>query len=58
MTEGDITHEKMSAVNGQRLVNLTSKTLHDIRKGEDFKLFFESFKQKAKKLNVEEARSL
>lgn len=47
--------EKMSALNGQRLANLTIKTLQGMRKAEDFKLFFESVIQKAKKLNVEEA---
>jgi len=47
--------EKMSALNGQRLANLTIQTLQGMRKEEDFKLFFASVKQKAKSLDIEEA---
>ena len=46
--------ERMSALSGQRLANLTAETLEGMRTSESFKLFFESVKKKATKLDIEE----
>ena len=46
--------ERMSALSGQRLANLTVETLEGMRTSESFDLFFESVKKKATKLEVEE----
>ena len=40
--------EKMSAVSGQRLANLTVQTFQSMRNNESFKLFFETVVKKAK----------
>ena len=44
--------EKMSALNGQRLANVTLQTLQGMRTSHDFDLFFEPVKKKAAKLHV------
>ena len=41
--------EKMSAVSGQRLVNLTVKTLEGMRSDENFKMFFDTTMKKAQR---------
>ena len=46
--------EKMSALSSQRLANLTIETIQGMRKAEDFKLFFDLVKQKAKRYDVED----
>ena len=46
--------EKMSALSSQRLANLTIETIQGMRKAEDFKLFFDLVKQKAKRYEVED----
>ena len=46
--------ERMSALNGQRLANLTVETLKGMRTGQAFDLFYESVKKKAAKLDVDE----
>ena len=46
--------EKMSAVKGQRLANLTVQTLQGMRTSQDFDLFYKTVKKKAAKLDVEE----
>ena len=48
--------EKMSALNGQRLALLTLKTLQNMRKDDDFKLFFDLVIKKADKLDIEEPK--
>ncbi len=44
--------EKMSAITGHHLATLTVDTMKGMRNDQDFKLFFESLKQKATKLDV------
>lgn len=46
--------EKMSALEGKRLADLTVKTLEGMRNEENFKLFYETVKKKAEPLDVEE----
>ena len=46
----------MSALNGQRLALLTLKTLQNMRKDDDFKLFFDLVIKKADKLDIEEPK--